>query len=120
MQALNSPINGGKTLIAVSYRDKKRALDDPVLFRFRSCQLDSAGDFARTEAMSAHIDVLGGAVDNCLHTLDIGLPGTVGAAVRVGNLNAEHNALVTKITFSHSLLPPRWFMITPKNRCVDI
>ena len=84
------------------------------------CQSDSAGDFARTEAMSAHVDVLGGAIDNRLHTLDVGLPGTIGAAVGVGNLNAEHNALVTKITFSHSLEPPRWFMITLKKQCIDI
>ena len=91
-----------------------------MLFRLQTCQSDSAGDFARTEAMSAHVDVLGGAIDNRLHTLDVGLPGTIGAAVGVGNLNAEHDALVTKITFSHSLEPPRWFMITPKNQCIDI
>ena len=74
-----------------------------VLFHLQSRQSDSAGDFARTEAMSAHVDMLGGAIDNRLHTLDVGLPGTVGAAVGVGNLNPEHNALVAKITFSHSL-----------------
>ena len=90
-----------------------------ALFYLRTCQSDSAGNFARTEAMSAHIDVLGRAVNNRLHTLDVGLPGTIGAAVRVGNLNAEHDALVTKFTFSHSLEPPRWFMITPE-RCIDI
>ena len=50
---------------------------------------DSAGNFARTEAMSAHINVLRGAVDDRLNPLDIGLPGTIGAAVRVGNLNAD-------------------------------
>ena len=83
---------------------------------------DSAGNFARTEAMSAHIDVLRGAVDDRLHALHVGLPGTIGAAVGVGHLNAEHDALVTKFTFSHSLEPPRWFM-TPLSgaspgRCV--
>ena len=62
-------------------------------------QLHSAGNFARTEAVGAHVDVLRGAVDDRLHALYVGLPGTVGAAVRVGNLNAEHNALVTKFTF---------------------
>ena len=84
-----------------------------------NCQLHSAGNFARTEAMSAHIDVLRGAIDDRLHALDVGLPGTIGAAVRVGNLNAEHNTLVANFTFSHSLEPPRCLMITPKG-CVDI
>ena len=77
---------------------------------------DSAGNFARTEAMSAHIDVLRGAVDDRLHALHVGLPGTIGAALGVGNLNAEHDALVTKFTFSHSLEPPRWFMTPPAGR----
>ena len=63
--------------------------------------------------MGAHVDVLRGAVDDRLHALYVGLPGTVGAAVRVGNLNAKHNALVTKFTFSHSLEPPRCFL-TPQ------
>ena len=44
-----------------------------------------------------------GTVDNRLDALHIGLPGTVGASVGVGNLNAEGNALTTKITLSHSL-----------------
>ena len=42
-------------------------------------------------------------VDDCLNALDVGLPGTVGTSVGVGNLNAEGHALTTKITFSHSL-----------------
>ena len=69
-------------------------------------------DLTRTEAVGAHIDVLGRTVDDRLHPLDIGLPRPVGAAVRVGNLDAEHDALVAEITFSHSFLPPHWFMIT--------
>ena len=43
------------------------------------------------------------AIDNRLNTLDIGLPGTIGTPVRVGHLNAEHNALVAKFTLGHSL-----------------
>ena len=42
-------------------------------------------------------------VDNRLNPLDVGLPGTVGASVGVGNLNAEGHALATIITLSHSL-----------------
>lgn len=69
--------------------------------------LHSAGDLTRTEASGAHIDVLGRAVDNRLDALHIGLPRTVGAAVRVGHPDAEHNALIAKFTFGHSLIPPR-------------
>ena len=42
-------------------------------------------------------------VDHRLDTLHIGLPSTIGTSVGVGNLNAEGNALTTKITLSHSL-----------------
>ena len=70
-------------------------------------QSHSAGDLTRTEASGAHINVLGRAVDDRLDALHIGLPGTVGTAVRVGHLDAEDNALVAKFTFGHSLIPPR-------------
>jgi hypothetical protein len=52
--------------------------------------------------------VLWCAVDNRLNPLYIGLPGTIGAAMGVGNPDAKYNALVAKFTFSHSLEPPRW------------
>ena len=51
--------------------------------------------------------MLGRAVDDRLDALHIGLPGAVGAAVRVGHLNTEHDTLVAKFTFGHSLIPPR-------------
>ena len=70
-------------------------------------KLHSAGDLTRTEASGAHIDVLGRTIDNRLDALHVGLPGTIGAAVRVGDLDTEHNALVAEFTFSNSLKPPR-------------
>ena len=69
--------------------------------------LHSAGDLTRTEASGAHVDVLGRTVDDRLDTLYVGLPGPIGAAVGVGDLNPEHNALIAKFTFGHSLIPPR-------------
>ena len=42
-------------------------------------------------------------VHNRLDTLDIGLPGAIGASVGVGDLDAESNSLVAELTFSHSL-----------------
>ena len=45
----------------------------------------------------------GGTVDNCLHTLHIGLPGTIGTQMRVRNLNAESHALIAELALSHPL-----------------
>ena len=65
--------------------------------------LDSAGNFTGTQAPGTNIHMARRTIDQSLHALDVGLPGTVGAAVRVRHLNAEHNALITKFTFGHSL-----------------
>ena len=43
------------------------------------------------------------AIDNRLNTLDIGLPGTIGTTVRVGNSNTERNTLVAKLALCHPL-----------------
>ena len=65
--------------------------------------LHRTGDLAGTEAAGAHIDVLRGTVHNRLHALDVGLPGAIGAAVRVGDLNPKGNTLAAEITFGHDL-----------------
>ena len=49
------------------------------------------------------MNVLGGAVHDSLHALDVGLPGAIGAAVGVGNLNSESDALTAEITFGHDI-----------------
>ena len=48
----------------------------------------------------------GSSIDNGLDPLHIGLPGTVGTSVGVGNLNTKGYALATKITLRHSLHLP--------------
>ena len=45
----------------------------------------------------------GAAVDDCLHTLHIGLPSAIRAPMGVRDLNAERNALVAELAFSHPL-----------------
>ena len=45
----------------------------------------------------------GRTVNDCLHALHIGLPGTIGTSVGVGNLNTKGNALVAKLALSHPL-----------------
>ena len=45
----------------------------------------------------------GRAVDNCLHTLHIGLPHPIGTPMRVRDLDAERNALIAELALSHPL-----------------
>ena len=42
-------------------------------------------------------------VDNSLDTFYIGLPGTIGTSVGVGNLNTEGHTLIAKLALSHPL-----------------
>ena len=63
--------------------------------------LHVAGDLAGAQAAGADVERLRGAVDYSLDTSDIGLPGTVGFAVRVGNGETELNGLSADFTFCH-------------------
>ena len=67
------------------------------------CISDSPLNLVGTEASGTSIHMARSTVDNRLNALNIGLPGTVGASVGVGNLDTEGNALATIITLSHSL-----------------
>ena len=42
-------------------------------------------------------------IDQSLHALDIGLPGTIGTPMRVRDLDTKGNALVAKLALSHPL-----------------
>ena len=65
-------------------------------------QLHSAGDLAAAQAAGADVDMLGGPVHDGLDALHVRLPGTVGASVRVGDLNTEGHVLVTELTLCHA------------------
>ena len=54
-----------------------------------------------TEASGTSVHMARSTVDNGLDPLNIGLPGTVGTSVGVGDLNTEGNALTTIITLRH-------------------
>ena len=43
----------------------------------------------------------GRAVNNCLNALHIGLPGTIGTSVGMGNLDTETDTLIAKLALSH-------------------
>ena len=60
---------------------------------FRLSKSDRSGDLTGTHTPGTNIHMAGRAIDDRLHTLHIGLPHPIGTPVRVGNLNAEHNAL---------------------------
>ena len=64
---------------------------------------DRSGYFTGTQAPGTNIYMAGRAIDDRLNTLDIGLPGTIGTPVRMGNLNAKGHALVAKFALSHPL-----------------
>ena len=68
---------------------------------------DGTLNLVGTETSCTDVYMARSTVDNRLDALHIGLPRTVGAAVRVGHPDAEHNALIAKFTFGHSLIPPR-------------
>ena len=67
--------------------------------------LKSDGSFhlVRTEASGTSVHMARSTVDNGLNPLHVGLPGTIGTSVGVGDLNTKGNALATIITLRHSL-----------------
>ena len=67
------------------------------------CISDSPLNLVGTEASGTSIHMARSTVNNSLNALDVGLPGSVGTSVRVGDLNTKGNALATIITLSHSL-----------------
>ena len=89
-------------------------MDLPVLFRNKKRhpkgwrywwqgKSDGPLNLVGTEASGTSVHMARSTIDNRLDALDVGLPGTVGTSVGVGNLNAEGHALATIITLSHSL-----------------
>ena len=64
---------------------------------------DRAGNLTGTQTAGTNIDMAGRTVDDRLDALDIGLPGTIGTTVRVGNSDTESHALVAKLALCHPL-----------------
>ena len=71
-------------------------------------KLDGALNLVGTEASCTDVHMAGGAVNDSLNTLYIGLPGTVGASVGVRDLNTKGNTLATNITFCQLLHLQSW------------
>ena len=65
-------------------------------------ELDGPLNLVGTEASGTSVHMARSTVDNGLDPLHIGLPGTIGTTVGVGNLDTEGNALTTIITLRHN------------------
>ena len=89
-----------KQLLFYEENKKQRCLRNAVIGRQES---DSPLNLVRTEASGTSVHMARSTVNNSLNALDVGLPGSVGTSVRVGNLDTEGHALAKKITLSHSL-----------------
>ena len=71
---------------------------------FCSCHmLDRAGNFTGTQAPGTNIHMARRTIDQSLNALYIGLPGTIGTTMRVGNLDTKGNALIAELALSHPL-----------------
>ena len=65
--------------------------------------LDRAGNFTGTQTPGTNVHMAGRTIDDSLHALDVGLPGTIGTTMRVGNLDTKGNALIAELALSHPL-----------------
>lgn len=82
----------------------------------RSQNLKSGSFYlACTQTTRADCDGFMGSVDNGADLSDVGLPGSAGLAVGVGNIVAERNALSAVHTFCHILHLPRFFGLSQTN-----
>ena len=88
------------------YKNKKRCRNKISSVFYMPAKSDSPLNLIGTEASGTSVHMAGSSIDNGLDPLHIGLPGTVGTSVGVGNLNTKGYALATKITLRHSLHLP--------------
>ena len=84
---------------AFTEKERSRTRSPGSLF----VQSDRSGDLTGTHTPGTNIHMAGGTVDDRLHTLHIGLPGTIGTPMRVRNLNTEGHALVAELALCHPL-----------------
>ena len=80
-------------------KEKSRKADLRLIFS--SVRSDRSGDLAGTQAACAGVNSAGGAVDDRLDSLHVGLPGSVGSPVGVGNFDTELDVFTAKIAFCH-------------------
>ena len=84
----------------MQYKKKSDVLPD---IAFKREELNRTLNLVGTQASGTSVHMARSTVHHSLNALDVGLPGTVGTSVRVGNLDTKGNALATVITLSHFL-----------------
>ena len=62
---------------------------------------NSSLNLAGTQAAGANVNGLGSAVYDSLNTSDVGLPGSVGLSVGMGNCESELNCLSADAALCH-------------------
>ena len=70
---------------------------------FIARESDGALNLVGAEASGTSVHMAGSSVNDSLNALDVGLPGTIGTTVRVGNSDTERNTLVAKLALCHPL-----------------
>ena len=81
---------------------RKKPKDELSAYILRSLRLsDRSGDLTGTQAACAGVNSAGGAVDDRLDSLYVGLPGSVGSSVGVGYFDTELHVFSAKIAFCH-------------------
>ena len=88
---------------SVFYSNDRTKKSLPIGQGFMFDHLDSAGNFTGTQAPGTNIHMARRTIDQSLHALDVGLPGTIGTTVRMGHLNTKSHALVAKLALCHPL-----------------
>ena len=82
-------------------KEKSRKANPRLIFFVLLIGSDRSGDLTGTQAACAGINSAGGAVDDRLDSLHVGLPGSVGSSVGMGNLDTELHVFSAKIAFCH-------------------
>ena len=85
-------------------KNKKTGLEKDLSFYYITCScLDGALNLTGTQASCTDIDMARNTLNNSLNALNIGLPGSVGTSVGMGDLDTKGNALTAKIALCHLL-----------------
>ena len=102
--ALSDKTKGGLFIVSARKNKIPRLKIRRGIILLRKNQSHCASDLTAAEASGTCIYVTGSTVNDSLNSLDVGLPSSVGASVRVAHLDAERNTLIAKFALCHLML----------------
>ena len=94
---LGKPREAARCRAVAARTRNEAALAGPPRGRELSRSADALGDLPRLDAARAHVDPLGGTVDERAHALDVGIPTSLGATVAVADAVAEGGVLAAHL-----------------------